>query len=137
RTGPHGDHLAPLGHGLGAAGRPPGPRIPGVPATVRSGSPGRGSRGGLQPGPSRLNEGETMSRTAARLTLPRPTDRLPLGMTGLSVSPFCLGIVESPETIPAAFDAGINLFFLTADLHWPLYEGLRRGLEQLFARGGS
>jgi hypothetical protein len=38
---------------------------------------------------------------------------------------------------PAAFDAGVNFFFLTADLHWPLYEELRQGLELLLARGPS
>jgi hypothetical protein len=46
-----------------------------------------------------------------------------------------MGMVRSPEAIPAAFDAGINFFFLSADLHWPLYEGSRRGLELLLARG--
>ena len=73
--------------------------------------------------------------TPSRLTLLKLTDRLNLGETGLSVSPFCLGRVRSPETIPAAFEAGINFFFLTADLHWPLYEESRRGLEMLLARG--
>jgi hypothetical protein len=53
----------------------------------------------------------------------------------LEVSPVCLGIVGRPEIVPAAFDAGINFFFLTADLHWPLYEGLRRGLQLLLSRG--
>jgi hypothetical protein len=42
-----------------------------------------------------------------------------------------------PRTVCEAFDAGINFFFLTADMHWPLYEGLRRGLEMLFSRGGG
>jgi aryl-alcohol dehydrogenase-like predicted oxidoreductase len=50
------------------------------------------------------------------------------------VSPFCIGMVDSPDTILAAYDAGINFFFLTADMHWPYYEASRRGLEQLFAR---
>lgn len=63
------------------------------------------------------------------------SDRLPLGDTGLSVSPICLGIVGDPEIVPAAFDAGVNFFFITGDLHWPLYEQTRRGLELLFARG--
>lgn len=63
------------------------------------------------------------------------TDRLTLGGSGLSVSPVCLGLVGSPDIVPAAFDAGINFFFLTADLHWPLYEQLRLGLRGLFARG--
>jgi hypothetical protein len=71
----------------------------------------------------------------ARQGLPRADDRLPLGGSGLRVSPICLGITPSPDTVLAAYDAGINFFFLTADLHWPLYEGLRRGLEQLLARG--
>ncbi len=67
--------------------------------------------------------------------LPQFTDRLALGRQGLTVSPFCLGIVREPETIGAAFDAGINFFFLTTDMHWPLYRQTRRGLRQLLARG--
>ena len=67
----------------------------------------------------------------ARAELPRPTDRLPLGDGGLEVSPICVGIVGDPRTIPAAFEAGINFFFLTADMHWPMYEATRRGLEML------
>jgi hypothetical protein len=63
------------------------------------------------------------------------TDRLPLGDTGLRVSPFCLGMVCSDQTACAAFDAGINFFFLSADLHWPAYELARRGLGKLLARG--
>lgn len=70
-----------------------------------------------------------------RTELPRLSDRLPLGRTGATVSPLCLGKVRDPDTICAAFDAGINFFFLTADLHWPLYEASRRGLERLLARG--
>lgn len=69
--------------------------------------------------------------TAYRDTLPRLTDRLPLGASGLEVSPFALGIVGDPATIPAAYEAGINFFFLTADMHWPLYEPTRRGLAML------
>ena len=37
----------------------------------------------------------------------------------------------------AAFDAGINFFFVTADMHWPVYEPLRDGLAALLARGGD
>jgi hypothetical protein len=70
-----------------------------------------------------------------RVTLPKMTDRLALGDTGLRVSPFCLGMVFSDETAGAAFDAGINFFFLSADLHWPAYELARRGLAKLLARG--
>jgi hypothetical protein len=69
------------------------------------------------------------------MSIPHFTDRLALGGQGLTVSPFCLGIVRQPETIGAAFDAGINFFFLTADMHWPLYEKSRRGLRQLLVRG--
>jgi aryl-alcohol dehydrogenase-like predicted oxidoreductase len=65
--------------------------------------------------------------------LPRFGDRLPLGGTGLQVSPFCLGMVRSAATIAAAFEAGINFFFLTADMHWPLYDASRRGLRALLA----
>lgn len=62
--------------------------------------------------------------------MPRLTDRLELG-DGLRVSPFCLGLVGEPGTVTAAYEAGINFFFITADMHWPLYEGLRRGLRDL------
>jgi hypothetical protein len=69
--------------------------------------------------------------------LPQFRNRLVLGDQALRVSPFCLGIVRSPETVSAAFDAGINFFFVTADMHWPLYEATRRGLQALLARGPS
>jgi hypothetical protein len=67
----------------------------------------------------------------AKRTLPRLSDRLPLGRSGLEVSPICLGMVSDPDTIPAAFEAGINFFFVTADMHWPAYEAMRRGLARL------
>lgn len=72
-----------------------------------------------------------------RRPLPRLSDRQPLGRSGLRVGPICLGATPRAETVLAAFDAGINFFFLTADLHWPIYEGTRRGLEALLARGGG
>jgi len=72
-----------------------------------------------------------------RQALPKATDRLQLGISGLTVSAICLGIVESPETIGAAYDAGVNFFFLTADLHWPLYEPSRQGLADLLSRSPS
>jgi hypothetical protein len=74
------------------------------------------------------------SRTQ-RKRLPQLTDRLVLGTQGLRVSPFCLGWVQSPDTILAAFDAGINFFFITTDLHWPGYEATRRGVRELLTRG--
>jgi hypothetical protein len=46
-------------------------------------------------------------------------------------------MVQSAETVSAAFDAGINFFFLTADMHWPLYEQTRRGLKMLLERRKS
>jgi|ERR1051325_9420526 hypothetical protein len=69
---------------------------------------------------------------ARRCQLPKPSDRLSLGKSGLKVSPFCLGRTAAPETVVAAYEAGINFFFVSADLHWPLYEGIRTGLAKLF-----
>jgi hypothetical protein len=74
-------------------------------------------------------------RHVRRTALPQMTDRLAIGQQGLTTSPFCLGWVSDSDTIPAAFDAGINFFFLTADMHWPLYEASRRGLDALLRRG--
>lgn len=82
-----------------------------------------------------------MSPTLA--TRPRPkrfpqmTDRLPLGQTGLVTSPFCVGWVQDPSVVEAAFDAGVNFFFLTTDMHWPVYEGIRRGLAALLRRSSG
>ena len=73
----------------------------------------------------------------AREALPGPGDRRRLGNSELMVSPLCVGITGEPEIVPAAYDAGVNFFFLSGDLHWPLYEGVRRGLEMLLERGGS
>ncbi len=65
--------------------------------------------------------------------LPRLTDRLPLGPE-LRVSPFALGMTGSADTVLAAYDAGLNFFFLSADMHWPGYEATRRGLAELLSR---
>ncbi|MFT3840563.1 MAG: hypothetical protein QM723_26480 [Myxococcaceae bacterium] len=59
--------------------------------------------------------------------------RLKLG-SHLSVSPICLGIVHHPSMVTRAFDAGINFFFLTADMHWPYYEATRQGLADLLKK---
>ncbi len=64
--------------------------------------------------------------------MPALTDRLPLG-DGLWVSPVCIGLVGDPKVVSAAYEAGINFFFLSADMHWPVYEATRRGLEDLLA----
>jgi hypothetical protein len=76
-------------------------------------------------------------RSRQRYTLPRAADRLQLGNTGLRVSPFCIGITHSPDSIVQAFDLGINFFFLSADLHWPLYECTRQGISKLVAGSRS
>jgi hypothetical protein len=73
-----------------------------------------------------------MIRQAVRSKLPSLRDRLPFGRDGLLVSPYCLGITRDPRVVLAAFERGVNFFFLTADMHWPLYESTRRGLEELF-----
>jgi hypothetical protein len=57
-----------------------------------------------------------------------------LGATGLEVSPFCLGMVPEPALVAAAFEAGINFFFVSCDMHWPRYQALREGLAALLAR---
>jgi len=44
-------------------------------------------------------------------------------------------MVGEPATIGAAFDLGVNFFFVSADMHWSLYEATRRGLADLLARG--
>jgi len=75
--------------------------------------------------------------TRARQTLPQPTDRIPLGHTGLRVSPICLGMTVAADTVIAAYEAGVNFFFVTADLHWPLYDGIRKGLAKLLAGSPS
>ena len=72
---------------------------------------------------------------SSRKTLPRLTDRLTLG-DGLLVSPVCLGAVASPNVVHAAWEADINFFFVTADMHWPMYEPLRKGLRALFKKPG-
>ena len=70
--------------------------------------------------------------------LPALTDRYPPAGTPAPRQPL---LPRQPSatrmTVLAAYDAGINFFFLTADMHWPIYETLRRGLELLFARGAS
>jgi hypothetical protein len=85
----------------------------------------------------RAGDGVSYDPPMARTALPVPSDRRPLGATGLSVSPFCIGITGDPKTVGAAFDLGFNFFFLSADLHWASYGALREGLQALFARTPS
>ena len=82
------------------------------------------------PGSRRVKGSDMVSPQRA---LPKLTDRLPLGTTGRGVSPYCLGMLPEPAVVAAAFEAGINFFFLSADMHWPLYEATRYGLVQLLA----
>ncbi|MFO0665440.1 MAG: hypothetical protein U0174_15905 [Polyangiaceae bacterium] len=78
-----------------------------------------------------------MSSLLRHRELPAPSERIALGKRGLRVSPLCIGMVSDPRTIPYAFDAGINFFFVSTDLHWPLYEPTRKGLKMLLARSPS
>jgi len=57
---------------------------------------------------------------------PKPSDRLPLGRTSLTVSPFCLGMTASADSVIAAYGAGINFFFVTADLLIAVADSLNR-----------
>jgi hypothetical protein len=66
--------------------------------------------------------------------LPQFSDRLQLGPNRVQVSPFCLG-TTTEQAVLDAYQLGINFFFVTADMHWPLYEGTRRGLEALMRKG--
>jgi hypothetical protein len=78
--------------------------------------------------------GANQQRRPRRRRLPHFTDRLTIGRTeALSVSPFCVGMVSTPDAVITAFERGINFFFVTADMHWPLYEATREGLRLLFA----
>jgi aryl-alcohol dehydrogenase-like predicted oxidoreductase len=73
--------------------------------------------------------------------LPQLTDRISLGH-GLAVSPVCLGRIPDEElpgsvdTACAAFEAGVNFFFVSADLHWQYYALARRALAKLLRRRG-
>jgi hypothetical protein len=58
-------------------------------------------------------------------------------MSGRLVSRVCLGTAGSEATVCAAFDAGVNFFFVTTDMHWPDYEATRRGLAALLQRRRS
>jgi hypothetical protein len=71
--------------------------------------------------------------------LPKITDRLTLGRSSLRVSPFCQGMTGDDQAglVPALFDRGVNFFFVSADLHWPMYDSVRRGLADLLRRGGG
>lgn len=75
-----------------------------------------------------------MQPPSRRARLPQPTDRHPLGRSSLKVSPICVGITR-PETVRAAFEAGINFFFLSNDLHWLLYASTMVGIRDLLASG--
>ena len=84
-----------------------------------------------------VSKDPAVKTAARRQSLPKLTDRLPLGRTGLTLSPYCLGLAGSSKVVPAAFDAGINCFFVSTDMHWPFYEQTRRGLKLLLARGSA
>jgi hypothetical protein len=74
------------------------------------------------------------TRRRRRTRLPGFDDRYIMGHAGIAVSPFCIGMVRDPAAVLKAYEFGVNFFFFSADLHWPLYEPCREGLRQLFER---
>jgi hypothetical protein len=74
--------------------------------------------------------------SSGRARLPLFADRIALGNSKLEVSPFCVGVTDHRNAAAAAFDAGANFFFLSADLHWPLYDLTRNGLKAILRRKG-
>lgn len=80
---------------------------------------------------------DTTPPLALRATLPKLHDRRTLPGLDREVSPFCLGMVADPKIIPAAFDAGVNFFFLSGDKSWHFFEKARRGLAMLLERGNG
>lgn len=71
--------------------------------------------------------------------LPAAFDRRTLeGVPGhsIEVSPLCIGAVTEPRVVEAAFDRGVNFFFISADFHFRLYDATREGLENLIRRLG-
>lgn len=81
--------------------------------------------------PDKLLAEARVTRSSDKTALPKPAERLSLGSKGLEVSPICLGMTASVATVEAAFEAGVNFFFVSADLHWPYYDATRRGLARL------
>jgi hypothetical protein len=69
-----------------------------------------------------------------KTSLPQFHDRIALGANRVQVSPFCLG-TTTEETVLEAYARGVNFYFVTADMHWPLYEGTRRGIAALLRKG--
>lgn len=59
-------------------------------------------------------------RSAPQRALPCLPDRRHLGAPGPEACPPCLRRVDAPEMIPAAFDAGVDVF-VTADIHGPFH----------------
>src|SRR2546423_11024319 len=65
-------------------------------------------------------------------------DRRPSLGGELSVGPVCLGMVDDPDVVIAAYETrGCNFFFVSADLHWPRYDALRTGIKRLCRSGAS
>jgi hypothetical protein len=77
---------------------------------------------------------EHSHQTMKKARLPEFRDRITLGPNRVLVSPFCLG-TTTEETVVEAHARGVNFFFITADMHWPLYEGTRRGIAALLRKG--
>ena len=88
----------------------------------------RDMAGGCTNRPTGMND---RTNTVPSRPLPRSSDRLRLRDTDLRVSPICIGATESPDTTIAAYEEGINFFFISGDLHWPRYAHTRAGLTRL------
>jgi hypothetical protein len=55
----------------------------------------------------------------------------------LRVSPYCLGLCGHPDVVTRAIEMEINFFFISTDLHYPLYEPLRQGLRRFLRKRPS
>jgi hypothetical protein len=73
---------------------------------------------------------------STRAALPAFTDRLALAPDLPGVSPICVGMVRDASAIAAAFERGCNFFFVSCDMHWPLYAATRSGLSTLIGSAG-
>jgi hypothetical protein len=69
-----------------------------------------------------------------RRELPPMHSRTAVG--GIEVSPVCLGIVGHADVVPRAVERGCNFFFVSCDMHWPLYEHTRNGIAAAIREHG-
>ena len=72
-------------------------------------------------------------RLIPRLTLPEPTDRLQLGRRRPDGQPDLHGNYGLAGRSRGSLRGRNQLLFHSGDLHWPLYEPTRKGLEKLLS----